>query len=66
MRTSDLAEVITHNSKNNFARVIVSEPDIPALTEEDIETKENRTETKEGIDERNNECYVLRNHRLDT
>ena len=44
----------------------MSKPDIPALTEEDIETKENRTEAKKGIDEKNNEWYVLRNHRLDT
>ena len=33
----------------------MSEPDIPALTEEDTEIKEYITEAKEEIDERNDE-----------
>ena len=33
----------------------MSGSNIPAFTKEDIETKENRTEAKEGIDERNHE-----------
>ena len=43
---------------------MLSEPDIPALTEEDTEIKEYITEAKEEIDERNNEWNVLLTHRL--